>query len=143
MQSLPGWTTRIQELSNNHWMITLTDKHGRIAEYSGYNLDETLAIAITGAFDIEKQVSANWGQFLYELCLSHIPATTVVNKYYDQQAGTSWSIEIGRNRLQYLGNWLLKQMKDGDNWFDAGILRKEQTDYSILTSIMNNVIIDQ
>jgi len=41
-KSLPGWTTKINEISNGVFKVTLVDSYGRKAEVVGNATDETI-----------------------------------------------------------------------------------------------------
>ena len=57
--SLPGWTTKIEEISNGVFKVTLFDSYGRKAEVIDIATDETIDKTLSDAFDLEKQVSKN------------------------------------------------------------------------------------
>ena len=80
MKSLPGWTTKIDEISNGVFKVTLTDTFGRVAEVIDNASDETINKAYSDAFEIEKQASKNWNKFLYDLCISHLAGTKITTK---------------------------------------------------------------
>src|SRR6185312_16697019 len=109
--SLPGWTTKIDEISNGVFKVTLTDKFGRKAEVVDNATDETIDKTLSYAFDIEKKVSSNWNKFLFDLCLLRLKDKTITKESYNDKDFGSWLIEVVDKRLLYLGkeSWLVSQ----------------------------------
>src|SRR5215218_8016039 len=99
MTSLPGWTTKIDEVSNGVFKVTLTDSFGRNAEVIDTATDDTITKAYQDAFDIEKQVSTNWSKFLYDVCIMQLSDITITATNHNDKTFGSWLIEIKENRL--------------------------------------------
>ena len=138
MTSLPGWTTKIDEISNGIFRVTLTDSFGRKTEIVDNATEDTIQRAYQDAFDIEKQVSKNWNRFLYDLCISQLADTTITTKNYNDKTFGSWLIEINNKRLVYIGknSWLVTQTRTDEKWFDQAVLTKEDLTYSLLMTIL-------
>ena len=102
MTSLPGWTTKIEEISNGVLKVTLTDNYGRKTEVIDNATDETINKAFNNAFEIEKQISKNWNKFLYNFCISQLSDAIITTKDYNDKAFGSWLIEVGDKRIVYM-----------------------------------------
>jgi hypothetical protein len=141
MKSLPGWTTKIDEVSNGVFKVTLTDNFGRNVEVIDNATNEKITKAYSDAFDIEKQVSKNWNKFLYDLCVSEFSDSNVTAKDYNDKAFGSWLIEVGDNRIVYMGkdSWFVSQLKKNNKWFDQTILNRDELTFPIFLAIINSI----
>lgn len=133
MKSLPGWTSKIEEISNGVFKVTLIDSFGRKAEIIDDATEETIQKALSYAFDIEKQISKKWDKFLYDFCLSQFADTVSVQKMYNENDFGSWSIEVDSKRLLYIGknSRLVSQTKSDNRWFDNAIIKNEELTYEV------------
>ena len=140
MKLFPNWTTKIEEISNGFLKVTLTDSLGRKAEFTGNATDDTINKAYAYAFDIEKQVSANWNKFLYDFCISELYDSNITAKEYNDKVFGSWLVEVGNNRIVYMGKdrWLVGQIKKENEWFDKTILNKDELTFPILLAVINS-----
>ena len=127
MKTLPGWSTKIDAISNGVFNVVLTDKFGRKAEITDNATNETIERAINDAFEIEKQISKNWNRFLYDLCLQKLPKDQITEVEYNDQAFGSWFVELGNKRIVLDGKdfTLFLQLKDDQNWKDQIVIEKE------------------
>jgi hypothetical protein len=147
-KSLPGWTTKVVGVGNGIYMATLTDNSGRKSEYTDF--DEGLAVtrALSGAFDIERQVSKNWNKFLYDFCLLTVNGQTITEQDYNHNAFGSWLVELNNKRIILDGKdfWLISQIKNGSEWVDKIIVKKNELTYSkfvdLVADIINTPIVD-
>jgi len=141
MKSIPGWTIKIEEISNRVLRVALTDEYGRKAEIIDNDSYETIERAIGYAFDIEKQISKNWSLFLFNLCVATISTKSVVNKKYSDEAFGSWCIESAENRLVYDGKneWLISQTKIGSDWTNKTVIKKDELKYSNFVEQTKNI----
>ena len=136
---LPNWNTKVEEVSNGVFKVTLTDQLGRKVETSDAATDETIEKAIADAFEIEKQATKNWNKFLYDLCLLLFLDNEITFKEYNDRAFGSWFIEIsGNKRLVYNGRdyWLITQVKSGKNWNDQESIDNSDLTYPQLLRII-------
>jgi hypothetical protein len=140
-KSLPGWTTKIDEISNGVFKVTLTDKFGRIAETVDNATNETIDKTLSYAFDIERKISSNWNKFLFDLCLLQLADKTITNKSYSDKVFGSWFIEVGNNRLLYLGkeSWLVSQTQKDSNWFDNYIIKDNELNYETVSLFLKHM----
>ena len=140
MKSLPGWITKIEEISNGVFKVTLIDSFGRKAELIDDANEDTIKKAYTYAFDIEKQVSKNWNKFLYDFCISELHDFNITTKDYNDKTFGSWLVEVGDNRIVYIGkdSWLVGQLKKDNKWFDKIILNRNELTFPILLSVINS-----
>ena len=140
MKSLPGWTTKIDEVSNGVFIVTITDSFGRIVEVTNDTIEDAIRKVYQDVFEIEKQVSNNWNKFLYDLCLAQLSDTVITTKNYNNETFGSWLIEVNDNRLVYMGKdyWLVAQTKKDNKWFDKTILKREEMTYSLLLTVINS-----
>ena len=139
--SIPGWTTYINEISNGVFKVTLTDAYGRKAEIIDNAMDETIERAIGYAFDIEKQISQNWNLFLYDLAVQKLSDKDIKNKEYNNQAFGSWFIERQDKRLVYDGkdSWLILQTKTKGDWTDIDTIKKDELKFSNFVRQLNRL----
>jgi hypothetical protein len=140
-KSLPGWTTKIDEISNGVFKVTLTDNYGRKAEVIDNATDETIDRTLSDAFDIEKQVSMNWNKFLYDFCFSRLTDNSITSNSYNDKDSSSWLIEVNDKRLLFLGkeSWLVSQTKSDNKWFDNFIIKDEELNYKTVNLFLNQM----
>jgi len=139
--SLPGWTTKIDEISNGVFKVTLTDKFGRKAEVVDNATDETIDKTLSYAFDIEKKVSSNWNKFLFDLCLLRLKDKTITKESYNDKDFGSWLIEVVDKRLLYLGkeSWLVSQTQSDNKWFDNYIIKDNELTYDTVSLFLKHM----
>lgn len=139
--SIPDWTTYIDEISNGVFKVTLTDAYGRKAEIIDNATEETIERAIGDAFDIEKQISQNWNLFLYDLAVQKLSDKDIKNKEYNGKAFGSWFIERQDKRVVYDGkdSWLIFQTKTKGDWTDIDAIKKDELKYSNFVSQINRL----
>jgi lipoprotein NlpI len=127
MRELPGWKTKIDEIRNGVFKVTLTNAYGNVSEVIDSANEETVQRAISGAFDIEKQVSKNWNYFLYEFYLSRISEEKISKKEYDDSSFGSWLIENAEKRIIYNGkdSSLIFEIKSSKKLFERIFNKKE------------------
>lgn len=140
-KSLPGWTTKIDEVSNGVFKVTLTDKFGRKAEVVDNATDETIDKTLSYAFDIERKVSSNWNKFLYDFCLFRLKDKTITRESYNDKDFGSWLIEVVDKRLLYLGkeSWLVSQIQSNNKWFDNYIIKDDELTYDTVSLFLKNM----
>lgn len=140
-KSLPGWTTKIDEISNGVFKVTLIDKYGRKAEIIDDATDETIERTLSDAFDIEKQVSKNWNKFIYDFCFSRLADNSITSNSYNDKDFGSWLIEVSDKRLLFLGkeSWLVSQTKSNNEWFDNFIIKDEELNYKTVDLFLNQM----
>lgn len=131
MNILPGWSTKIDEISNGVFKVVLTDQFGRKAEVTDNATNETIERTINDAFEIEKQISKNWNKFLYDLCLQNLHKNQITKAEYNDQAFGSWLVELGNKRIVLDGKdfTLFFQLKDDQNWEDQIVIEKDNLNY--------------
>ena len=141
MTSLPGWTSKIKEISNGVFTVTLTDSFGRKAEITDAATEETIQKTFGYAFDIEKQISKNWGKFLLDFCSLQFADTVNATKVYTDHDAGSWSIELGDKRLLYDGKSasIAWQIKRDHGWFDHAIIRNDELTYGAVLSLLQQM----
>jgi hypothetical protein len=139
--SLPGWTTKIDEISNGVFKVTLTDKFGRKAEVVDNATDETIDKTLSYAFDIEKKVSTNWNKFLFDLCLLRLKDKTITRESYNDKDFGSWLIEVVDKRFLYLGkeSWLISQTQGDNKWFDNYIIKENELTYDTVSLFLKHM----
>lgn len=139
--SLPGWTTKIDEISNGVFKATLLESYGWKAEVIDISTDETIDKTLSDAFDIEKQVSKNWKKFLYDFCFSRLIYDLITETLYNEKDFGSWIIEVNDKRLLFLGkeSWLVSQTKSDNKWFDNFIIKDEELTYSTVSVFLNQM----
>jgi hypothetical protein len=142
MKSLPGWKINIDETSNGVFKVTLTDAYGRKAEVHDAATVETIELAKSYAFDIEKQVSQNWNKFLYDLSIQEAENVKLINQDYNNQAFGSWFIEFENKRLVLDGKdfMLIMQSKIGAIWEDNATLKIKELSYTKYLSFIKDII---
>lgn len=131
MNSIPGWTIKIDEISNGVFKVTLTDSYGRKVEIIDDATDETIERAISDAFEIEKQISDNWSKYLYDFCLSRLKNIDLTKKEYQREDFGSWYVELKNKRIVYDGKdfWLIYEEKNNGDWEDKIIIKRKELDY--------------
>ena len=140
-KSLPGWTTKIDEISNGVFKVTLTDKLGRKVEAVDFATNETIDKTLSYAFDIEKKVSTNWNKFLFDFCLLRLTDKTITKESYKDKDFGSWLIEVGDKRLLYLGkeSWLVSQTQSDSKWFDNYIIKDNELTYDTVSLFLKHM----
>ncbi|MCB9261332.1 MAG: hypothetical protein H6607_02995 [Flavobacteriales bacterium] len=140
-KSLPGWTTKIDEISNGVFKVTLTDKFGRKAELVDNATDNTIDKAISYAFDIERKVSSNWNKFLFDFCLLRLTDKVITKESYHEKDFGSWLIQVGGKRFLYLGkeSWLVAQTLSNNDWFDNYIIKDNELTYETITLFLKHM----
>lgn len=135
-KSLPGWATRIDEISNGIFKVTLTNNFGRKVKVTNNTTDKTIDKALSYAFDIEKKISANWNKFLFDFCLLRLVDIIITGKSYSDNNFGSWFIEVGNKRLLYLNKefCLVSQTQSDDKWFDNCIIKDNKLTYNTTTN---------
>jgi hypothetical protein len=118
---LPGWTLLFDEVSNNVYHVTLTDKFGRQASTTDSDLEKAITTCEEYAFDIEKQISKNWKKFLFDTCLLKTVDKTITKRRYDDDAFGSWYIEYTDKRIVLDGKSfiLYNQSFTNGDWVDT------------------------
>ena len=141
MNSLPGWTINIDEVSNDVFKITLIDLYGHKAEITDNSIDETIKRAVSYAFDIEKQISKNWNLFLYDLCLLQLTNRSMIKQGYNDEAFGSWYTELHYKRVVYDGkdSLLIFQIKQSNEWLDKITIKKEELNYNNFVYLVDNL----
>ena len=139
--SLPGWTTKIDEISNGIIRITLTDKFGRKVEIIDSASIETIAKANNCCFTLEKEVSNNWIKFLFDFCLLQLEGTIITKKSNQEKDVNSWIIEVGDSRLLFLTkeSWLISQKQSENIWFDNHIIKEEEITYETVSLFLKHM----
>ena len=140
-KSLPGWTTKIDEISNGVFRVTLTDKFGRKAEVVDNATDETIDKTLSYAFDIERKVSSNWNKFLFDFCLLRLKDKKITKQSYNDKDFGSWLIEVADKRLLYLGkeSWLVSQTQSDNKWFDNYIIKDSELTYETVSLFLHHM----
>lgn len=140
-KSLPGWTTKIDEISNGVFKVTLTDKFGRKAEVVDNATEETIDKTLSYAFDIERKVSSNWNKFLFDFCLLRLKDKAITNKSYNDINFGSWLIEFVDKRFLYLGkeSWLVSQTRSDNKWFDNFIIKDDELTYDTVSLFLKHM----
>jgi len=140
-KSLPGWTTKIDEISNGVFKVTLTDKFGRKAEVVDNATDETIDKTLSYAFDIERKVSSNWNKFLFDFCLLRLKDKTITKESYNDKDFGSWFIEVVDKRLLYLGkeSWLVSQTQSDNEWFDNYMIKDNELTYDTVSLFLKHM----
>ncbi|KAA5544855.1 hypothetical protein [Adhaeribacter rhizoryzae] len=140
-KSLPGWTTKVEEVANGVFKIKLTKNFGRKAEIVDNATDETIDKTLSYAFDIERSVSSNWNKFLFEFCLLRLTGKTITKESYYDKDFDSWLIEVGNKRLLYLGkeSWLVSQTQDDNEWFDNYIIKDSEITYETVSLFLKHM----
>ena len=138
MNTLPGWSTKIDEISNGVFNVVLTDQFGRKAEVTDHATNETIERGINDAFEIERQISKNWNKFLYDLCLQNLPKDQITQTEYNDQAFGSWFVELGNKRIVLDGKdfTLFSQIKVNQDWEDQIVLEKGNLTYSKISDLL-------
>jgi hypothetical protein len=138
---LLGWTTKIDEISNGVFKVTLTDKFGRTAEVVDNATDETIHKTLSYAFDIERKISSNWNKFLFNFCLLRLRDKTISKESYNEKDFGSWLIEVVDKRLLYLGkeSWLVSQTKSDNKWFDNYIIKDNELTYDTVSLFLKQM----
>lgn len=139
--SLPGWTTKIDEISNGVFKVTLTDRFGRKAEVVDNATDETIEKAISYAFDIERKISSNWNKFLYDFCLLRLADKKITKESFNEKDFGSWLIESGDKRFLYFGkeSWLISQIQNEGEWFDNYIIKDNELTYDTVLLFLKHM----
>ena len=96
---LAGWTLSFDEVSNNIYKVKLTDKFGRETETTDSDLEKALTKVENYAFDIERQISKGWNEFLYNTCILKLQDKVIVEKHYTEKAYCSWYILLNENKI--------------------------------------------
>lgn len=140
MKSLPGWTTKIDEVSNGVFKVTLVDKYGRKAEVIDIATDETIDRTLSYAFEIERQVSNNWNKFLYDFCLLRLSDNTITQDSYSDKDFGSWFIEVGEKRILFMGkeSWMVSQTQSDNKWFDNFIIKDDELTYNTISLFLKH-----
>ena len=129
-QILPNWKLHFEEVSNNVYQVELTDAFGRQSSTTDDDLEKAITACEAYAFDIEKQISKNWGRFLFDYSLLKLNGRPISNQVYDDKVFGSWYIDRESRRLNYEGRdgVLLIEFSKPDNagWYEA-IAIKELT----------------
>ena len=135
---LPGWTTKIDEVSNGVIMVTLQGSFGRKAEITDIATEETIYKAVEYAFGIEKQVSANWTKFLFDLCIMNIPENQIEFQEYHEDAFGSWIIQKGQKRIIYDGkeSWFIFREETTEHWNDRVFRSEKDLKYSDIIEVV-------
>lgn len=142
MKSLPGWTIKIDEISNGVFKVTLKDTFGHTAEVIDAATDRTIEKAKSYAFDIEQQVSKNWNLFLYNLCLLTLDGEDISENNYNNQVFGSWLVRSFDNRIVYDGrdSWLIYQNGKTGEWADEVIIKRYDLTYNNFIEIVDRLI---
>ena len=140
-KSLPGWTTKIDEISNGVFKVTLTDKFGRKAEEVDNATGETIDKTLSYAFDIERKISVNWNKFLFDFCSLRLADETITSKSYSDKDFGSWFIEVDNKRLLYLAkeSWLVSQTQNDGKWFDNYIIKDNELNYETVSLFLKHM----
>lgn len=142
MKSLPGWKIYIDEIYNGVFKVTLTDPYLRKAEVTNDATTETIDLAKSYAFDIEKQVSQNWNKFLFDLFLIESEPSKIIKQDYNERAFGSWYFEFEYKRLILDGKdfLMISQSKCDNKWMDNASIGIKDLTYSKYLTIINDVI---
>jgi hypothetical protein len=140
-KSLPGWTTKVDEISNGVFKVTLTDKFGRKAEVVDNATDETIDKTLSYAFDMERKVSSNWNKFLFDFSLLRLKDKKITKQSYNDKDFGSWLIEVADKRLLYLGkeSWLVSQTQSDNKWFDNYIIKDSELTYETVSLFLKHM----
>src|SRR5690606_7004236 len=68
-----------------------------------HNIERALDTCERYAFDIEKQISKNWGRFLFDYSILKLSGKSVTEQKYHSEAFGSWYIVCNNKRLIYDG----------------------------------------
>jgi len=102
-QILPNWILHFEEVSNNIYHVELTDDFGRQASTTDDDLVKAVTTCEGYAFDIEKQISKNWGRFLFDYSLLLLNDRLISQQSYSDKVFGSWFIDCESKRLIYDG----------------------------------------
>ena len=141
MKIVPGWTIKIDEISNGVFKVTATAQYGSKSEVVGSASDETIEKAISGAFDIEKQVSKQFGLFLYEFAIKNLTKLVIKKTQYDSQNFGSWIIETKNKRLILDGrdNFIILENKILNTWVIKNTITTKEISYYIFNDLLSKL----
>lgn len=141
MKSIPGWTLNVNEISNGVFKVTVTALYGSKSEVIGIASDETIEKAISGAFDIEKQVSKQFGFFLYEFAMQNLIGVVIKKTEYDNQAFGSWFIETKNKRLILDGrdNFIILEQKMLNLWIKKETINTKDISYNTFNDLISKL----
>lgn len=145
MKSIPGWKLNVNEISNVVFKVTVTALYGSKSEVIDIASDETIESAISGAFDIEKQVLNQFGLFLYEFTMQNLTEVVIKKAKYDNQAFGSWFIETKNKRLILDGrdNFIILEQKMLKLWIAQETLQTKDISYNTFKNLLSKLEKDQ
>lgn len=103
IQVLPNWILRFNEVSNNVYYVSLTDSFGRVATSTDDDIYNAIKVCEEYAFDIEKQISKNWKDFLFEYTMLKLKDADSLCNGMNGYAYGSWSIKVNEKIFFYDG----------------------------------------
>lgn len=141
MKSIPGWAVNINEISNGVFKVTVTALYGSKSEVVDIASDETIEKAISGAFDIEKQVSKQFSLFLYEFAMLNLNKGVTKKSEYDSQTFGSWFIETKNIRLILDGrdNFIILAHRILNSWVKKETINTKDISYFTFTNLLKRL----
>jgi len=117
---IPNWKLRIEEVSNNVYLVTGKADYGSEVSYKDSNLDYAIQQCENYAFDIEKQVNKDWNNFLYDYLKIKLDKYSIVTHRYDYYSFGSWFIELVDYRIIFDGKdyRMIIEVKNSNNWIE-------------------------
>jgi len=127
-QILPNWKLHFEEVSNSVYHVELTDDLGRQASTTDEDLEKAITTCEGYAFEIEKQISKNWGRFLFDYSLLKLTGRPISKQVYEDKVFGSWYIDCESKRLNYEGRddvLSIEAIKPGNaGWLDLKPLKE-------------------
>lgn len=115
---IPNWKLKIEEVSNNVYLVTGKAIYGSEVSYKDSNFDFAIQQCENYAFDIEKQINKEWSKFLYDYLKIKLDKYSIITDRYDRYAFGSWFIEFEDYRVIFDGKdyRMIIQTKDNNSW---------------------------
>jgi hypothetical protein len=128
------WTLQFEEISNNVYLVKLTDINGRQAQIRNNNLNNAIEECLSYSFEIEKQLNNPIDKFTFDIFEYYFNKDEIFKSKNSCEDLISFYIEKGTKRIIFDGNEQLLSFQiktETENW---------NNDYSIK---LDNLTLDQ
>jgi len=136
---LPGWTFTFDEVSNNIYRVTLTDKFGRQTSTTDTDLEQAIKTCESYAFEIERQISKGWTKFLFDTCILKLGDKTIIEKQYHEETFGSWYILLDKRII--LDNReavFCVQKCNENNWIDTQSIKLKDLTFNNFIAVISS-----
>jgi hypothetical protein len=119
----PNWTLKVDEISNNVYQFTATNKAGSQVEFTDSNYVTGIKRIFGETFDLEIQISKEINKLIFDTFSKLLDNKLIKDKKYEPEIFGSWIIRLKNKRIILDGKESILSLEK-----KKGLLRTDWTD---------------